>query len=1060
MKKITGKVVSLVLALALVVSSFSANFAFASKRTISGLVTDTNKDELYLVDGDKKEVDLKDWLIGDNLDIETKDHEDVSNIKIAAVSHSSGDRLVSTSIDKDDDEAELRLKSKTGKEVLSVLYEGEYSDDDYDYTVKARQELTVYVYDEGDIVFGEAGDPAPGEGLDEFETFAKNKGAEKDIGIYKAVQSSTSGDAKASFKPVYLTDKKDEINLDDLQYNGRTLTDEEKKNVYFYEMTSGDKDVHVDGFGEGTLTEKADVSVDVSEKAITVSGDKDLLTADAVAKAITDDTEGAAKLVTATVEEGKGTTTLETAEAVSLAGGVDAVVDETTGDETTPAVASKLTLNEALTLTAVTAGVDGNGITVEIKVVDPTTNTVTNTAIPSVLHATIGKDLDDANKADDASTGNVTINIKKLVDDEKQDGVQLYKASSDSDDKFSLKTKIEKKIDVEYVKGYTADKNVDIEKKDSSTYLTGFTSDVKVKDCEVEFPEGFKGQVNIKEDADVKAITGTVKNVYVGDADVDYIDLDNGDVEVADGKVGNITTADDDDASTQTGAVVVTDGTVGNIDTTDVDADGKGKVEINGGTVGDINSDDSVTIKSDDDEEPVSVGAVTAPEIDAFADDAALNIKGIKANDNNGTFKLRGEKLTVGSIDLDYYDTTLQLGEDDDEFIGTIPAPANAEDATIELNGEDNEVKVNGSVDVDTISVDTDSKVAFNSKVTVGSVDGDGEMKINAGDLYVKEGASSVTLKLADTALAAGQTVFKCDEDAVDEDDFECFGFTLEKSEGNDIDTFKIKSLSFAGPAINKTSSKIAKGYSETFTASAYPAGTALPAGATIKWELDGGSTDVFKLTTEGNTAKVEVVSLDADFASENHTILKAYLYDEDGDEMDDYDAAECEITALAVPEAVSDTTSNFSLAQGSSYQFKITSATQPSFAVGTAGVFNSELVAKNGNDYFYKITATGKPGQEAGIYLNGNKLLVASVKAPAFKCDTTMKTTVKGSYTIKVTADKAPSFAVGTAGVFKAEFVSNKGNDYFYKITSTGKKGAEAGIYVNGVKAFVAVVG
>ncbi len=41
MKKITGKVVSLVLALALVVSSFSANFAFASKRTISGLVTDT-----------------------------------------------------------------------------------------------------------------------------------------------------------------------------------------------------------------------------------------------------------------------------------------------------------------------------------------------------------------------------------------------------------------------------------------------------------------------------------------------------------------------------------------------------------------------------------------------------------------------------------------------------------------------------------------------------------------------------------------------------------------------------------------------------------------------------------------------------------------------------------------------------------------------------------------------------------------------------------------------------------------------------------------------------------
>ena len=38
MKKITGKVVSLVLALALVVSSFSANFAFASKRSVNGTV--------------------------------------------------------------------------------------------------------------------------------------------------------------------------------------------------------------------------------------------------------------------------------------------------------------------------------------------------------------------------------------------------------------------------------------------------------------------------------------------------------------------------------------------------------------------------------------------------------------------------------------------------------------------------------------------------------------------------------------------------------------------------------------------------------------------------------------------------------------------------------------------------------------------------------------------------------------------------------------------------------------------------------------------------------------
>ncbi len=162
MKKITGKVVSLVLALALVVTSFSANFAFASKKTISGTVTDTVNDDLYLVNGDEKTVDLKAWLNTDSSDfkLETKDHGDVTNVEIKAVSHVSGEKLVSASID--DDDATLKLKGKTGTEVISVLYQGEYTDpdddDDTEYTVKGRADLTVHVYDEGDIVFGEEKD--------------------------------------------------------------------------------------------------------------------------------------------------------------------------------------------------------------------------------------------------------------------------------------------------------------------------------------------------------------------------------------------------------------------------------------------------------------------------------------------------------------------------------------------------------------------------------------------------------------------------------------------------------------------------------------------------------------------------------------------------------------------------------------------------------------------------------------------------------------------------------------------------------------------------------------
>ena len=48
MRKATGKVVSLVLALALVVTSFSSTLAFAATKTETGTATiDTNKD-LYL----------------------------------------------------------------------------------------------------------------------------------------------------------------------------------------------------------------------------------------------------------------------------------------------------------------------------------------------------------------------------------------------------------------------------------------------------------------------------------------------------------------------------------------------------------------------------------------------------------------------------------------------------------------------------------------------------------------------------------------------------------------------------------------------------------------------------------------------------------------------------------------------------------------------------------------------------------------------------------------------------------------------------------------------------
>ncbi len=924
MKKITGKVVSLVLALALVVTSFSANFAFAStKKTMSGTVSDTHNDDIYLVNGGNKEVKLTDWLI-DTVDfrLETKEHDDVSNVKVKAVSHVSGDKLVTATVK--DDVATLKLKSSTasGKEVVSVLYEGDYSDDDNDFTVKGTATLNVYVYDKDQIVFGEyksAEDIVKdsGKGLDDVKTFAKNKNSTAKVGIYKAEPSADS--ALATYAPVRLTNKKDGI--------ADATFDVKNPDLYYFEMTSGTNDIH------STIIDNKDVTVP-----------------------------------------------------------------------------------------------------------------------SSVLDVTIGKKDKDGNITADASTGNVTINVKKLVAEDKSTG--KYKASTDSDDKYTLKTKVEKKIDVKTIAGAGS---YSIKKQDGKTKLIGVTGDaIDVSDCEIIFPEG-TGTVTVDENTHIKKISGSVTKLDIGDGTVGEVGLDAGNVSVDDGKVGNIST--DCPTGKTTGSVTVTDGTVGNINTSDAKANGD--ITINGGTVGTIECDDaaSVTVHSNDGDTAITTGKITAETVEIFADEAKVAVAGIKSS-NDGTITLKGELLTVNAFDFDYRDTTLKLGDDDDAFIGKLSALANAKNAKIETENEDTDVTVAGAVNVDTISLGSDSIVTFDNTVTVDTIDGDGAMKIFAGKLYVSNSASSAKLKLSDATLAPGATVFKADKDAVGVDDLSTFGFTLEKSSGTDVDTFKIKSLSFAGIAINKTATKIAKGYSETFTASAYPGGTALPAGVTVKWELDGGSSDVFKMTATGNTAKVEVASIDGSFASENKTTLTATLYDEDGYELDDYEVAKCDVTALATPEAISDTTHDFSVAQGATYQFKITSTTAPVVTYGTAGVFAGVLASHTGNDYFYKITATGKVGAQTGIYLNGTKLLVASVKAPAFTSDTKHDITVKGSYTFKITAAATPTFGVGTAGTFKAEFVKKVGNDYFYKITSVGAAGAKAGIYVNGAKLLAATIG
>jgi hypothetical protein len=74
-----------------------------------------------------------------------------------------------------------------------------------------------------------------------------------------------------------------------------------------------------------------------------------------------------------------------------------------------------------------------------------------------------------------------------------------------------------------------------------------------------------------------------------------------------------------------------------------------------------------------------------------------------------------------------------------------------------------------------------------------------------------------------------------------------------------------------------------------------------------------------------------------------------------------------------------SDTTGQFKVAKGKTYTFKLTADRKPSFVCGNSSVFLVKFLRQSGKDYFYQITAVGKPGQTAGFYLNASKKPVAA---------------------------------------------------------------------------------
>ena len=948
MRKATGKVVSLVLALALVVTSFSSTLAFAARKTETGSATvDTNKD-LYLAntngnkydDGDaNKENDkyfnLTNYLINNEngVKLETYDHiivdtDEGDKIEISQVTV-SGDNIVkvtkvtSSNQDSYDNAAEddyvvsVRDTKGTGKATLNVLFTADTSRGDDEITVRGSVKINVTLLDAETPILAPSVQTTPGKALDSFSGLKKNYTNDDDkkvtdedgerqvatTGTAVVVLPQTNGSAIATYVAQKLYDKED----------------------------------------DGTYAEDAYV--------ISVSGTKSYL-ADA------------------------------------------------NGSET--------------------------GITYGIM--NPTVGNTIRLTASSV------KQDDDKNWVINKTVDTATVKVENKVEGEIDeidvgDGEEHPNVNGDfEDDTLMSKSKTYAKIGNDYwdVTGATV-KNTGT----SFEIVAGRVGDV-TSDAGVTVNDGTVGNISTK--ASVNLYGGSITSVKAENADSN---------------------------------VLIDGATVGEVKDADT-------LTVNSGKVTGAVSATNVVLTPANDEEPVSVGAVSAENLRVDGSVAAAAAGAFKMTDA-GNVTLRGDAASVASIDFDYRNGSLTFVN----FIGSVPAPTKgtftgyektgASINTIDDEDEDaTDATISGNLAIYEIALENGT-VAFSGNVKVDNVGGgEATMVINAGALNITESvATSNTLKIADPAdVVAGTLVYTAASEIADESSFVGYGFDMKLVSGTSTDALVVDKTYFSGLTMNKTEAKIVLNTSETFTASAYPAGTSLPEGAYIKFFLEGDENYVSGVDNQNGTATITAKKYDATFDVLNKATLKAQVYDQYDIQLEEYGEAVCYITVIEKPEVsyVSDTTGNVNVVAGNTYQFKITSVdgTVPQFAVANDGaVFKLVAQSNEGNDYFFKVQAVGTVGQVCGVYVNKEATPVATLTVSAdYTCDTTtVNVPVGGTYQVKITANSMPTLAAGNS-IYTVAFASQSGNDYFFKITATenAKAGDVVGFYINGgARAFVA---
>lgn len=242
MRKATGKVVSLVLALALVVTSFSSIAAFAATKTETGTATvDTNKD-LYLantngVDNPKdgsKYFNLTDWIFGKAVSLETYDHIVISDgieisqvtvsgssiVKVVKVNDSNKSLYPAANAKEDDYIVSVRDAKGTGTATLNVLLTGKTNDrgGDDEITVRGSVQIKLTLLDAKTPILTTSDAPEAGKAPAAIDGLQKNpngpvtpEGEEKpvDATTDKAyvVKPVADGTAIASYEPQKVVEK-------------------------------------------------------------------------------------------------------------------------------------------------------------------------------------------------------------------------------------------------------------------------------------------------------------------------------------------------------------------------------------------------------------------------------------------------------------------------------------------------------------------------------------------------------------------------------------------------------------------------------------------------------------------------------------------------------------------------------------------------------------------------------------------------------------------------------------------------------------------------------------